>query len=59
VAAFQTVFFGCVPVMAVAFVLALRLRERPLSDEMIAVAQEAIDEVAATASKLPPIARRA
>jgi hypothetical protein len=35
---YGTVFFRCVPVMAVALGLAIALREEPLSEEMVAVA---------------------
>jgi len=38
VAAYHTVFFWCVPVMAIALVLALAMHEKPLSETMIAVA---------------------
>jgi MFS family permease len=40
---YGTVFFWCVPAMAVAFVLSLALREKPLSDQMIAVASGEVD----------------
>jgi MFS family permease len=42
-AGYTGLFLGCVPVMALALLLALRLREKPLSDEMIAVAEGRID----------------
>jgi hypothetical protein len=38
VSGYGDVFFWCVPVMAVALGLAIALREKPLSEEMIAVA---------------------
>jgi sugar phosphate permease len=37
--AFQTVFRWTVPFMVLSFILALLLREKPLSDEMVEVAQ--------------------
>jgi EmrB/QacA subfamily drug resistance transporter len=40
---YSTVFFWCVPVMALAFALALRLKEKPLSEEMIAIAEGELD----------------
>jgi EmrB/QacA subfamily drug resistance transporter len=43
VSGYNTVFFGCVPIMAIALILALRMRETPLSEEMIAVAAGEID----------------
>ena len=43
VSGYNTVFFWCVPVMAVALVLALRLEEKPPSDEMLAVAAGEVD----------------
>jgi Na+/melibiose symporter-like transporter len=43
VSSYNTVFFWCVPLMALAFVLALRLEEKPLSDEMLAVAAGEVD----------------
>ena len=36
-------FFWCVPVMAVALGLAIALREKPLSEEMVAVPAGEID----------------
>jgi hypothetical protein len=41
--AFRTVFFWTVPCMAVAFVSALAMRERPLSEEMIGVAEGKVE----------------
>lgn len=38
VSAYQTVFIWCVPFMAAGLVLALLMREKPLSGEMIDVA---------------------
>jgi MFS family permease len=43
VSAYNTVFFWCVPIMALALILAMRMREKPLSEEMIAVAAGEID----------------
>ncbi len=43
VSAYNTVFFCCVPTMAVALILAMRIREKPLSEQMIAVAAGEID----------------
>ena len=43
VSGYNTVFFWCVPVMALALVLAMRVTEEPLSDEMIAVAAGELD----------------
>jgi hypothetical protein len=43
VSSYNTVFFWCVPLMALALVLALRLEEKPLSDEMLAVAAGDVD----------------
>ena len=40
---YTTVFFWCAPVMALALILALALREKPLSEEMVAVAAGDID----------------
>jgi EmrB/QacA subfamily drug resistance transporter len=40
---YGTVFFWCVPAMGVAFVLSLALREKPLSEQMIAVAAGEVD----------------
>ena len=43
VAAFQSVFLWTVPFMAIALVLALALREAPLSDAMLAVAEGKVE----------------
>ncbi|MFC0554332.1 MDR family MFS transporter [Planotetraspora thailandica] len=43
VAAFQTVFFWTVPFMAVSLVLALIMREKPLSEEMIDVVEGKVE----------------
>jgi Na+-driven multidrug efflux pump len=40
---YGTVFFWGVPAMAVAFVLSLLLREKPLSEQMVAVAAGEVD----------------
>ena len=40
---YGTVFFWCVPVMVLALGLAIALREKPLSEEMVAVAAGEID----------------
>jgi MFS family permease len=41
--AFQTVFFWTVPFMALAFVLSLCMKEKPLSNEMLQVAEGKVD----------------
>ncbi|MFI5888413.1 MDR family MFS transporter [Streptomyces sp. NPDC051554] len=41
--AFQTVFFWTVPFMALAFVLSLAMKEKPLSEEMMQVAEGKVD----------------
>jgi hypothetical protein len=43
VSGYNTVFFWCVPLMAIALTLALAMKEKPLSEEMIAVAAGEID----------------
>ena len=40
---YGTVFLWCVPAMGVAFVLSLALREKPLSEQMVAVAAGEVD----------------
>jgi len=43
VAAFHTVFVWTVPFMGLSLVLALAMREKPLSDEMIEVAEGKVE----------------